>query len=150
MILMFIFDLTPAWHACWWHISNTVLTWHCANIMNSHRLCTLTTLCGAHAHARTHTRTHTHTHTHTHTRSSTQVPPQLLAATSRSNCSHAQHATENHFSMDQWNSLRHDIQSLKNSKSFRDALDNHYQSYKFTTTKKRSRTILLCLFLAFG
>ena len=28
-----------------------------------------------------------------------------------------------------WNSLPHDIQSLKNSKSFRDALENHYQSY---------------------
>ena len=34
-----------------------------------------------------------------------------------------------------WNSLPHDIQSLKNSKSFRDALENHYQSYKFTTTE---------------
>ena len=31
--------------------------------------------------------------------------------------------------------LPHDIQSLKNSKSFRDALENHYQSYKFTTTE---------------
>ena len=31
-----------------------------------------------------------------------------------------------------WNSLPHDIQSLKNSKSFRDALENHCQSYKFT------------------
>ena len=34
-----------------------------------------------------------------------------------------------------WNSLPHDIQSLKNSKSFRDALENHYQTYKFTTTE---------------
>ena len=34
-----------------------------------------------------------------------------------------------------WNSLPHDIQSLKHSKSFRDALESHYQSYKFTTTK---------------
>ena len=34
-----------------------------------------------------------------------------------------------------WNSLPHDIQSLKNSKSFRNALENHHQSYKFTTTK---------------
>ena len=34
-----------------------------------------------------------------------------------------------------WNSLPHDIQSLKNSKSFRNALENHYESYKFTTTK---------------
>ena len=33
------------------------------------------------------------------------------------------------------NSLPHDIQSLKNSKSFRNALENHYQSYKFTTTE---------------
>ena len=35
-----------------------------------------------------------------------------------------------------WNSLPHDIQSLKNSKSFRNALEKHYQSYKHTTTKK--------------
>ena len=34
-----------------------------------------------------------------------------------------------------WNSLPHDIQSPKNSKSFRNALENHYQSYKFTTTQ---------------
>ena len=32
-------------------------------------------------------------------------------------------------------SLPHDIQSLKNNKSFRDALENHCQSYKFTTTE---------------
>ena len=34
-----------------------------------------------------------------------------------------------------WNSLPHNIQSLKNSKSFRDALEDHHQSYKFTTTE---------------
>ena len=34
-----------------------------------------------------------------------------------------------------WNSLPHDIQSLSYSKSFHDALENHYQSYKFTTTE---------------
>ena len=34
-----------------------------------------------------------------------------------------------------WNSLAHDKQSLKNGKSFRNALENHYQSYKFTTTE---------------
>ena len=65
--------------------------------------------------------------------SSTQVPPQLVAAASHSNCSsqtHAPHATENFFyrSALLWNSLQHDIQSLNNSKSFRDALENHYPS----------------------
>ena len=34
-----------------------------------------------------------------------------------------------------WNSLPHDTQSLKNSKSFRNALENHYKSYKCTTTQ---------------
>ena len=34
-----------------------------------------------------------------------------------------------------WISFPHDIQSLKNSKSFRNALEKHYQSYKFTTKK---------------
>ena len=69
------------------------------------------------------------------------MPPQLAVAASHSNCSshtHAPHATENLFfyrSALLWNSLPHNTQSLKNSKSFCNALENHYKSYKCTTTQ---------------
>ena len=87
-----------------------------------------------------------HSHPRNHSAkvcSSMQVPPQLAAAASHSNCSsytHIPHARENLFffyrSALLWNSLPHNRQLLENSKSFCDALENDYQSYKYTTTKK--------------
>ena len=87
--------------------------------------------------------------------SSTQMPPQLAAAASHSNCpfhTHAPHATENLFSIDQLFYGTHSRTTYNHSR-----IVNHFAMLSRTSTNHTHlpqqnllHTTLLCLFLAFG